>query len=371
MTHDSPRLRSAAAGLLAAVLSAPTALAAHETLTIVSWGGAYTASQMRAYVNPFRERVDYPVEVIDYNGGLEEIRAQTKALNVKWDVVDIGLSNAIRGCDAGLLEPLDHDLLQPAPDGTPPERDFRPGSLQPCGIGQNVFSTVVAYDTTAFPGRAPARVEDFFDADRFPGRRGLRRNPQVILEWALMADGAPAERVYSMLETDAGLQRAFSQLDRIKPYIVWWDGAGEPTQLLAEGRVVMTQSYNGRAQDAVDSGADVAILWDGQVMDVEMWVVPRGAPHRRWALEFIRFATAPERQAEQARHIAYGPARHSAQEMLDAETARRLPTAPVNAATALQADFDWWAEHGERIEERFEAWIKAGPKVKGPSGTAL
>jgi putative spermidine/putrescine transport system substrate-binding protein len=326
---------------------------------------------MRAYVNPFRERVDYPVEVVEYSGGLDEIRAQEKALNVKWDVVDISLSNAIRGCDADLLEPIDPSILAPAPDGTAPERDFRPGSLQPCGVGQNVFSTVVAYDTAAFGDRAPTRLQDFFDPDRFPGNRGLRRKPQVVLEWALMAGGVPAERVYDMLGTETGLQRAFAQLDRIKPYIVWWDGAGEPTDLLAAGEVTMTQSYNGRTQDAIERGADLAILWDGQVMDVEMWVIPRGAPHRQWALDFVRFATAPARQAEQARYIAYGPARRSALEMLDAETARRLPTAPANTATALQANFDWWAEHGDRIEERFEAWIEAGPKVKGPSGTAL
>ena len=371
MTQKRSTLRSATAGLLVALLGPSGGVLAHETLTIVSWGGAYTASQMRAYVGPFRERADYPVEVVDYEGGLEEIRSQVKALNVKWDVVDISLSNSIRGCRAGLLQPIDHSLLEPAPDGTPATEDFRSGSLQPCGVGQNVFSTVVAYDTAAFGSRPPARLQDFFDPDRFPGNRGLRRNPQVVMEWALMADGVPPERVYPTLGTETGLRRAFGQLDRIKPYIVWWERPAEPAELLAAGRVTMTQSYNGRAQDAIDQGRDLAILWDGQVMDIEMWVIPEDAPHRRWALEFIRFATAPERQAEQARHIAYGPARHSALKMLDPEAVRRLPTAPANAATALQSDFDWWAEHGERLEARFEDWIEAGPKVKGPAGTAL
>ena len=186
-----------------------------------------------------------------------------------------------------------------------------------------------------------------------------------------MAQGVPAERVYAELATERGLRRAFAQLDRIKPYIVWWEGAGEPTDLLARDEVVMTQSYNGRAQDAVERGADLGILWDGQVMDVEVWVVPHGAPHRGWALEFIRFATTPARQAEQARHIAYGPARRSALAMLDPATAGRLPTAPENTATALQTDAEWWAKHRERIGARFEAWVEAGPRVKGPSGTAL
>ncbi|HKJ34197.1 MAG TPA: hypothetical protein VKA34_20360, partial [Balneolales bacterium] len=67
-------------------------------LTIVSWGGAYTKSQMLAYVRPYRQMRNRWVNVEEYSGGLAEIREQVRSLNVKWDVVDMQLSDAVRGC---------------------------------------------------------------------------------------------------------------------------------------------------------------------------------------------------------------------------------------------------------------------------------
>ena len=40
-----------------------------------------------------------------------------------------------------------------------------------------------------------------FDVKAFPVNRGLRRDPRVIMEWALMADGVPPGEVYATLET--------------------------------------------------------------------------------------------------------------------------------------------------------------------------
>lgn len=361
----------AGATTLALSLGLSTAEASHDEMTIASWGGSYTASQMRAYVFPYRKQVDYPVEVVDYNGGLEEIRAQVDSLNVKWDVVDIGLADAVRGCQQGLLEKIDPTLLTPAPDGTPAREDFLADTLQDCAVGENVFSTVVGYDPAAFPDQPPNALRDFFNLDDFPGHRGVRRNPQVILEWALVASGVAPDQVYDTLATEAGLDRAFSQLERIKPYIVWWENAAEPARLLADGDVSMTQTYNGRIQDAIDDGGDFAILWDGQVLDIELWAIPKGSSQLDKALDFIRFATTAEQQAEQARHIAYGPARQSAMALLDEQYLSRLPTAPENDHDSLQANAAWWAEHMADIRPRFEAWIASGAGTPGPSGTAL
>ena len=49
-----------------------------KDLTVVSWGGSYTRSQMLAYVKPFREKINEWVVMETYNGGLEELREQVK-----------------------------------------------------------------------------------------------------------------------------------------------------------------------------------------------------------------------------------------------------------------------------------------------------
>src|SRR3546814_2258618 len=85
----------------------------------------------------------------------------------------------------------------------------------------------------------PSSLQDFFDRERFPGPRGLRRTPMTNLEWALLADGVPGDKVYSLLRTEAGVARAFAKLATIRDDIVWWEDATEPARLLEEGRVVI------------------------------------------------------------------------------------------------------------------------------------
>ncbi len=113
---------------------APAQAQAAKELTVVSWGGAYTKSQVKAYHKPFEKQTGVKILSEDYNGGLAQIKAQVEAGNVTWDLVDLELSDVVRGCDEGLLEQLDLDDLPPAPDGTPAKEDFLPGTLQDCAV---------------------------------------------------------------------------------------------------------------------------------------------------------------------------------------------------------------------------------------------
>ena len=92
------------------------ATSVYAGITFVSWGGAYTASQQKAYVDTWSKGSGVTVE--NYNGGLGEIKAQVEAGNVTWDVVDVLPDQAITGCDEGLFEKLDqsafiNDLVVP------------------------------------------------------------------------------------------------------------------------------------------------------------------------------------------------------------------------------------------------------------------
>ena len=75
-------------------------------------------------------------------------------------------------------------------DGKPAKEDFLDGALHPCGVGSVVWSNVIAVNEPAFAGhKGPQTIEDFFDVAAFPGKRGLPKRPNALLEWALMADG--------------------------------------------------------------------------------------------------------------------------------------------------------------------------------------
>ncbi len=355
-------LAAGAGALLLGV--APPPASAQESITVVSWGGSYTRSQVEAYHRPWMERTGNRIISEDYNGGIAEIRAQVQAGNVTWDIVDLEKSDALRACDEGYLMELDFSLLPPGSDGTPAEEDFVEGGLDvPCAVANIVWSTVYAYDSTVLDP-APTTIADFFDAEAFPGRRGMRRNPKNNLEFALMADGVPAAEVYDVLTTPEGVDRAFAMLDRIKDQIVWWEAGAQPPQLLADGEVVMTTAYNGRIFNAMaDEGQPFEIVWDGQILDFDLWAIPAGAPNPELAMDFLIFSTETEQLANQASWIAYGPARRSSAAYVgmfhdgSLEMGPHMPTAPENMTNALVNDDLFWADFQEELSERFNTWL--------------
>ena len=332
-----------------------------KDLTVVSWGGSYTRSQMLAYIKPFRQHNGEWVVMETYNGGLKEIREQVETENVVWDVVDFELSDLIRGCREGLLEKIDHSTLSAGDDGTPAAQDFIPGAFTDCGVGQSVWATVIAYDNQSVGDNRPSQLADFFDVVKFPGKRGLRRDPRVIMEWALMADGIAPDQVYATLETEEGQARAFAMLDRIRTSIVWWATGSEPVELLGSDAVVMTSVWNGRMyRPIVEDGKEYTILWDGQIWDIDSWGIPKGTYNLSKALDFIRFATTSQQLAEQTKYISYGPARKSSMVLVGDKVKTMLPTAPENMANALQTNAEWWASHQVELSAKFEQWLAKG-----------
>ncbi|MCB1694396.1 MAG: ABC transporter substrate-binding protein, partial [Pseudomonadales bacterium] len=294
-------------------------------LTVVSWGGAYTRSQILGFVRDYEAKSGTDIDMIDYAGGIDEIRSQVRAYNVKWDVVDLELFDAIRACREGLLVRIDSADLPDGSDGTPAVDDFLPGTLTPCGVGNLAGATIIAYDAGAVK-RAPRSLSDFFDPRRFPGARGLRRTPQTNLEWALISDGVSPDRVYELLDTEQGVERAFRVLDRIKPLVKWWRLGEEAVRLLETGQVVMTSAYNGRIFSARERGEPLAIIWDHNARYVDVWGIPANGKYVEAAQDFVRFATSTKSLARQATYISYGPSRRSSVAELTPGIRQDLPT---------------------------------------------
>lgn len=332
---------------------------AEDTLTIVSWGGAYSESQAKAYDEPFTKK--FGINVVHEDkaaNGLAGIRAQEQAGNVTWDVVDMLEGPALRACDEGLIEPIDYDsILAKAPDGTPPTEDFIEGSLSGCFIPEIVYATLFAYNETAFPNEKPSTVKDVFNLEKFPGKRALQKIPAGNLEWALVADGVPYGEVYDVLSTDEGVNRAFAKLDTIKDHVVWWEEGAQPPQLLADKEVVIATGYNGRFFNAAENeGQPIKIIWDGQLFEIDGWVVPTGQLTEN-VKKYLHFATDTQRLADQAKYISYGPARASSNPLVPVNMQPHMPTNPDNFQTPIKKDAEWWADNGDSMSERFNAWL--------------
>ena len=343
------------------------AFAAHaQEVNVVSWGGAYEKSQVEGFNRPFTDKTGVKVNMIAADDPATPLKAQVEAGNVSGDVFDVAMADAIRMCDEGALVEFDPADLPDGADGTPAAEDFVPGALTDCAVGNIVWGTVIGFDTTKFKDAAPATVADFFDTATFPGKRGLPKNPKRTLYLALIADGVSADEVYDQLATPEGVDRAFAKLDSIKKDVVWWEAGAQPMQLLADGEVVMTTVYNGRLFDAiVAEGKPFDTIWDGQYLEINAFVVPKQAPHLDLALDYVKFATGTQPLADQAKWIAYGPARNSSAPLVGlyndgkTEMAPFMPTHPDNLKTAVTDDPVFWADHSAELSERFNSWLAA------------
>ncbi|MEJ8562103.1 extracellular solute-binding protein [Yoonia sp. GPGPB17] len=337
-------------------------------MTIVSWGGAYSASQQNAYHDPYMEMTG--VNIINDESSAEavaKLRAMNEAGNVTWDVVDVVASDAIRLCDEGLALEIDHDeQLAPGDDGSTASDDFGDLIVSDCFIPQIVYSTTVGYRTDLVGDTAPTDICAIFDTETYPGQRSLEKRPINNMEWALLCDGVAKDDVYDVLETDEGQAQAFAKLDTIKDSVVWWSAGADTPQLLADGEVVMGSTYNGRLFSLIEEqNQPVAMLWDAQVFDLDGWIIPTGlSPEREArALDYVRFATDTQRLADQSKWIAYGPARASSAPLvsthaeLGIEMAAHMPTDPANATNTFLYNYEWWADYRDDLDAKFQAWL--------------
>ena len=335
-------------------------------MVVVSWGGAYTKSQQKAYHEPYM-KLNPNVKIINDDSAAEgaaKLRAQVEAGNVTWDLIDAVPSTVISLCDEGLLEKINPDRdLAPAPDGTPASEDFGDALISPCFAPQIVYSTTFGYRNDKLsPG--PKTIADVFDVRRFPGKRALEKNPAGNLEWALIADGVSTKDVYKVLSTESGVDRAFKKLDTIKDQVIWWTKGAQPGQLLADGEVVIASAYNGRLFSAIEENKQpISMMWDAQVFELDGWIVPKDAPNKAAVLKYLKFATDTQRLADQAKYISYGPARKSSAALvgkhaeLGIDMGPHMPTNPNNAKNVVYKNVGWWADHKDELSERFESWL--------------
>ncbi|CAG4898250.1 ABC transporter substrate-binding protein [Paraburkholderia gardini] len=335
-----------AAGAFALALGSAQAMAAE--LTVVNFGGANGDAQKVAFNEPFEASTGTKVTAVEYNGEQAKVKAMVEAKHVNWDVVEVESGDLGRACDEGMYEKLDWSKIAK-------KSDLVPESPQTCGVGFFVWSTAMAYNADKLK-TAPASWADFWNVQKFPGKRGMRKGARYNLEFALMADGVAPKDVYKVLATKAGQDRAFKKLDELKPNIQWWEAGAQPPQFLVAGDVVMTTAYNGRIDAAQREGKNLKVVWNGSIYDLDYWAIPKGSPNRDLAEKYIAYTVSSKPQQEYAKHIAYGPVNDAAIKALDAKTLANLPNSPANGKNAVLQDAGFWTDHGDELEQRFASW---------------
>ena len=349
-----------------AVIGLAWLVPAHAEITVTTWAGPYIESQQKAYGATWDNGGNANIDWQTYRGGLDGIRKQIESGDVTWDVVDVLPSDARVGCAEGLFAKLDRDRFEAAPDGTPMHEDLTVDVPNQCVVPNVIWSYVVFYDRGRFADKAPSTIADFFDLDRFPGKRAIQVWPRGILEMALVADGVAPAEVYEVMSAPGGIDRGFAKLESIREQTVFWSSYNAPVELVRSGEVVMATAFNGRVGLAVlEEGANLEQIRDGQVLEEQWLALVKGAPNQDEAIDFLVHASTTESQASMARYIPYAPMRKSALSAIREgepwyHTGERvmpyLPSRPDSADRAIVVDPDWWTEHRPTLYPRYKEW---------------
>src|SRR5262249_26086213 len=178
--------------------------AAEPPVTAFVFGGVWKKSAMTAFGEPFTQKTGIPMVYQDpYT--FAKLRAMHEAKAMQVDAASVQGGEMYQAKRLNMLTPLDfnvidHSVLAP--------RQLRHGNA----IGAHVLSHVICYNKKKWPGEHhPKTWADFWDVQKFPGRRVLRREEIWVTEAALKAAGIKDGEVSAL--DDA---RGFRGLDRIK-----------------------------------------------------------------------------------------------------------------------------------------------------------
>jgi putative spermidine/putrescine transport system substrate-binding protein len=335
------------------LFTANVSIAAERSITVVSWGGAFQEAQRETMWTPYSKATGVKIVEDSWNGSFGKIRAMVESKSVHWDLIWGDYAHAIIGCEAGILEPI-RDVIDD-------ESDFEPGVHHECGISTDLFSALMAYDSDKIPaswgGKVPMNVVDAFDVKKFPGKRALRKRVSGLFETVLMSTGVAPEKVYETLGTDAGIDRVLNKLESIKDSLVWFKSSSQSIQLLADGEVSLSYTYNGRVHKANEKEKrNFKMIWSGQTYSMNTAFVPKGGNVKE-AKALLKYALKKDVLARYSSWLGYGPTRKSAVELVDAKVQPILPNYPANLKTALLRSEDFWADNKDHIDEKFTVWL--------------
>ena len=340
-------------GVGAVALAAPFVLrsaeAAGKRIVVRDPGGPFTLGFGEAYYKPFQAATG--IEVVGVASAAEptaEIKSMVETKSYTWNIAG-GISVAALNTLVAGNYVEKHEL-----DGDAAVKEIPAEFRTPYGIGSDVYATAIGYRTDRVaPEKAPQNWADYWNVEKFPGRRGLRKYPFDAVEEALLADGVPAAKLYP-----CDLDRAFKSLDRIKPHVAaWWTSGAQATQMLATGEVDMLPVWSSRILAARDAGAPIDVSWGQNIWGVDVWAILKGTPNADACRDFIRFTCDPKRQAVFAKYVSNGPTHPDAYKYIDPAVARTLSTYPANRKTAIAIDNDYWAKAKDQALDRFNAWI--------------
>jgi putative spermidine/putrescine transport system substrate-binding protein len=308
------------------------------SLVLVDGGGAYHDA-MEDVIGSFQEDTGI---VVTSEAGTDnaQLRAMVDADRVVWDVYN-GDNTWGTSADADYLEPLDYSVI--------PRDEILDGYSSEYRVANTIYSIQLAWNTEQVQG-TPAGWADFFDLEKFPGKRAVMDySAGGIFEIALLADGVAPDELYPL-----DLDRAIAKLDTIKDQLVFWTSGAESEDLVGTGEVAMVMTYNARAYDVKNVlGMPVDYTFDDQILAASYLSIPKGSANVEEAMTYIAHAVSAEQNGRPSAYTPLAPSNEKATP--DDATADDLPTSHLDKPHA-SFDDEWISANSEELERVYQQW---------------
>ncbi|HLU01069.1 MAG TPA: ABC transporter substrate-binding protein [Burkholderiaceae bacterium] len=309
-------------------------------------GGATQAANRKTFYNAFEKK--YGITIVNTSPvDLGKLRAMVTSGNIEWTVTEIAGPDAILAERSGLLEPLDHSVIDLSnyPEHLRDRKYVFPKSA---------YSTIIGYRSDVFgEGKGPQSWADFWDVKKFPGPRTMQNSPVENLEFALLADGVAPENLYPL-----DVDRAFKKMDEIKPHVaVWWTTGAQSAQLLVDQEAVIGTAWNGRYYSLIKEGAPISIVWNQGAIKESAFGIPKGAKDAYWGQRLLAVTADAKLQGEYANIIGYPGLNLEATKHTDPKLLPYLPTSPENLSKQFWVNLEWWSDNRAAIQERWMRWL--------------
>lgn len=335
--------RDVLAGLAALGLASTagqSAFAQSKELIIANWGGDAVRHFATAFGPPVLEKTGLTVTVDGGGPSMGRIRTMVEANNTIWDICDSGAGDSLELGKLGVLEPIDYDIV----DKSKLVEEF----AFPHGCPNYMFGVVLAYDSKFYGDNPPTKLADFWDTEKFPGRRLLRRQALAMLEMALIADGVPFDQIYPI-----DIDRALAKLQPLVKDALFWGNGTESQQLLREGECQMGLIWHTRA-NLLRMETDGRITWtfNQGVLFPGIWIVPKNNPvGAETAMHAIAAMQDPAAQIKLLELMGNGPANPQARDLVPEEL--RMVDPGLSADLMLKSDGRWWGENTTIAEQKY------------------
>jgi putative spermidine/putrescine transport system substrate-binding protein len=330
---------------LVAVARPGVSYAQAKEVVLCNWGGAAVEAFQKAYGEPFTKKSGIKVAIDGAGPTTGAVRAMVESKAVIWDTTDGGMVDGVVLGKGGFLEPIDYTMVDKSKVGPTGAAEF--------GVANYAFANVLAYDVSKVGATPPTSWADFFDTEKYPGKRTMCKWIQGQLEPVLIADGVKREDLYPL-----DVDRAFKKLEPLLPQLIFWEGGAQSQQLFRDGEVVMGNIWHTRANLLKKEAPErFTWTWNENVLFWSAWSVPKGNPAGKLVFEFINSSLDPEGQITLLRLMGNGPSNPAAQAVMTAEDKAVDPASPENTKNNIAISTDYYADNEAELQNKFLDFI--------------